>query len=81
VTHGELLDKPPEGCRLCLDAAQSWVLALPAGPDLPTARNQQHSRGQAPESSMDLPRTGLGILYFFKGKLNEVADDDGRKGI
>jgi hypothetical protein len=50
-----------------MDAAQSWVLALAPGPDLPTARIQQPSRGRAPESSMDLPRTELGILYFFKG--------------
>jgi hypothetical protein len=65
VTHGEFLDKPPEGCRLCMDAVQSWVLASQrAGP------NGQHDLKPRPGARIQLwTCCGQGPVLFFEGKL------------
>jgi hypothetical protein len=39
------------------------------------------NRGQTPESSIDFAAERARHLIFLKGKLYDVADDDGRKGI
>ena len=40
------------------------------------------THGQTPESRIDLAAENARyLIIFLKGKLNDVADDDGRKGI